>query len=158
MENEKKSIFRQSTIERMSTPEQLDQYLQVTKPSTWVLLGAVIAILAGFLTWGCLGKLTTTIHVAVYVQGEECVCFIPEKAYDSLKEKEIKIGNETYKLVHTGYAKTYTDNLPDSIKLAGELADGSVVQPLVVDGTLAEGVYTGEMVVDRISPISFILN
>ena len=49
---EKKSIFRKESLDRIQSPEQLNEYLRVTNPSVWVLLAAVIVLLAGMLVWG----------------------------------------------------------------------------------------------------------
>jgi len=36
---------------RISSPDQLDDYLKVTSPKIWVLLAAVVLLVAGFLLW-----------------------------------------------------------------------------------------------------------
>ena len=38
-------------MRRISSPEQLDDYLKVTSPKIWVLLAAVVLLVAGFLLW-----------------------------------------------------------------------------------------------------------
>ena len=47
-------LYREKSIERISSPEQLNEYLKVTKPAVWVLLLAVILLLVGFIVWGAL--------------------------------------------------------------------------------------------------------
>ena len=37
---------------RISSPEQLNDYLRVTNPKVWVLLVAITLLLAGLLLWG----------------------------------------------------------------------------------------------------------
>ena len=49
------SIFREKSLERMSSPEQLDDYIRVTTPSVWMGLLAVVILLAGILAWSMLG-------------------------------------------------------------------------------------------------------
>ena len=49
---EKSSIFRKASMDRIQSPEQLNDYLRVTNPTVWVLLAAVIVLLAGMLIWG----------------------------------------------------------------------------------------------------------
>ena len=49
---EKKSVFREKSLDRIQSPEQLNDYLRVTNPTVWVLLAAVIVLLAGMLVWG----------------------------------------------------------------------------------------------------------
>ena len=44
-------VFRKKSIERISSPEQLDEYLHVTSPAVWTVLIAVAALLVGLLIW-----------------------------------------------------------------------------------------------------------
>ena len=55
-------IFRQKSIERVSGPESLDDYIRVTTPSVWIVLAALIVLLAGMLAWSILG--TVEAHTA----------------------------------------------------------------------------------------------
>ena len=52
-------IFRKVALERLSSPEQLDQLLQVTDPKGWLALGALGAILLSSLVWGVWGAIPT---------------------------------------------------------------------------------------------------
>ena len=54
------SLFRQKSIDRVSSPEQLNDYIRVTTPSVWLALIAIILLLAGFLACGALGTVTVT--------------------------------------------------------------------------------------------------
>lgn len=49
-------IFRKKSIERVSTPEQLNDYIRVTTPSVWVVLAAMTVLLIGMLVWGVFGS------------------------------------------------------------------------------------------------------
>ena len=44
-------VFRKESIERVSSPEQLSDYLHVTSPAIWVVLSAVILLLASLFVW-----------------------------------------------------------------------------------------------------------
>lgn len=52
-------IFRKVALERLSSPEQLDQLLQVTSPKGWLALGALGVILFASLGWGIWGTIPT---------------------------------------------------------------------------------------------------
>ena len=54
-------VFRKVALERMSSPEQLDQLLRVTTPKSWLALVALIALLSTAVAWGYLGQLTTKV-------------------------------------------------------------------------------------------------
>jgi HlyD family secretion protein len=56
-----KEIFRSVALERLSSPEQLDQLMQVTTPRGWLLLAGVGALLVTALVWGVLGSVPERI-------------------------------------------------------------------------------------------------
>ena len=51
----KNSIFRQKSIDMVSGPEELNDYIRVTTPSVWIVLGALIVLLVGMVLWSILG-------------------------------------------------------------------------------------------------------
>lgn len=59
------SIFRQVALERLSTPEQLDQAMRVTSPLAWLTMAAIGVLLAAAIVW----SLIATIPVKVAAQG-----------------------------------------------------------------------------------------
>ena len=54
---ETKSIYRNKSLDRVSSPEQLNDYIQVTTPSIWLILLAVIILLTGTIIWGIFGEI-----------------------------------------------------------------------------------------------------
>ena len=52
-----KSIFRKKSIDRVSSPEQLNDYIKVTTPSVWLILFATLILIAGTLFWAIFGKI-----------------------------------------------------------------------------------------------------
>jgi HlyD family secretion protein len=52
-------IFRKVALERLSSPEQLDQLLQVTDPKGWLALGALGLLLLTSVGWGVFGSIPT---------------------------------------------------------------------------------------------------
>lgn len=51
-------IFRKKSMSRVSSPEQLNDYIKVTTPSVWVVLIAIVVLLAGMLVWSIFGRVT----------------------------------------------------------------------------------------------------
>ena len=48
-------IFREKTMKRVSSPEQLNDYIRVTSPSVWIVLIALVVLLVGMLAWSIFG-------------------------------------------------------------------------------------------------------
>ncbi|MES1258455.1 MAG: NHLP bacteriocin system secretion protein [Acidobacteriota bacterium] len=53
-------IFRKVALERLSSPEQLDQIMVVTSPRTWAALLGVLLMLGSLLVWAYKGSIPTT--------------------------------------------------------------------------------------------------
>ena len=54
-------LFRKKALEKLSSPEQLDQLLQITRPKGWVALLALGALLTWAVIWGIWGTVETTV-------------------------------------------------------------------------------------------------
>ena len=54
---EGKSIFREKSLERVTSPEQLNDYIKVTSPSVWIILAATLILIIGTLVWAVFGKI-----------------------------------------------------------------------------------------------------
>ena len=55
------SPFRQAALDRLSSPDQLDQLLEVTRPRTWIALAGVWLLIAVALGWSVFGRVPVTI-------------------------------------------------------------------------------------------------
>jgi HlyD family secretion protein len=55
-------IFRQSALERLTSPERLDTLMTVTRPRGWLALCAIALVLGGALVWGVIGRTQETIE------------------------------------------------------------------------------------------------
>ena len=58
----KQSVFRKVSLDRLASPEQLDQLMQVTTPRGWVALLALSILLLTAVVWGCVGRIPETVH------------------------------------------------------------------------------------------------
>ena len=66
-----KKLFRNVSLERLSSPEQLDQVLQVTTPKGWLALLTLAGLIAIALIWGIFGSLPTKVTgMGMFISGE----------------------------------------------------------------------------------------
>ena len=54
-------LFRKSALETLSSPEQLDQVMKITRPRSWIALSAMALILTVALLWSVFGSLPTNV-------------------------------------------------------------------------------------------------
>ncbi len=157
---QKKSIFRQRAMDRISSPEELDQYLKVTGLGVWIPLVTVIVLLIGSIFWMVLGHADISINVAVNVKDGAAVCYVPaERREAAVSRGTVTIAGKAYPMTDSGLAELYVDETLDlNVRRTGTLELGSIVAPLKVSGDLVDGIYSGTIVVESINPIKFIIN
>ena len=157
---ENKSIFRKKSLERISSPEDLDSYLVVTGPGVWFPLLAVVVMLIATIVWMFLGRLDTTMDVAVVSENNCAVCYVPlEQLQKGIQNETVQVSGKSYTIRDDGRSPQIVTNDTDvNLRIAGSWTDGMTIKPMRVDGELESGVYTGKIVVETIKPISFIIN
>ncbi|MCU0446404.1 MAG: NHLP bacteriocin system secretion protein [Microscillaceae bacterium] len=55
-------IFRQKALERLASPENLHELVQITSPRSWLVLIALGAIIFFFLLWSVVGEIPKTVR------------------------------------------------------------------------------------------------
>jgi len=80
---------------RMSSPEQLNDYLKVTNPKIWLLLTAVVLLIVGLLLWSSFTTIESyATGTARAVGGELIVSFDdPEKASKVQPGMQMEVGD-----------------------------------------------------------------
>jgi hypothetical protein len=62
--------FRKRALDRLSSPEDLDRLVRVSRPGTWIALGGLLLVIAGVVLWATLTSITTTVSGLGYVLPE----------------------------------------------------------------------------------------
>lgn len=130
-------MSRQKTRDRISSPDQLTDYLRVTNPGIWVLLASIVLFLAGVFVWFTIGTLESTAAVKVSVAGQQATV-IPREAAVLTEGMPLRVASGEYTLDSVG-----TDEYDRSF-------GNAVVE-------LPDGVYDGIVVTEQTHLISFLL-
>ena len=70
------SIIRKKSVEKISSPEELSDYLHVTSPTVWLILIAIILLLAGMLVWSSAASIDSfAVGTAVVEDGSMRIRF-----------------------------------------------------------------------------------
>lgn len=157
MEN---NIFRKKSIDRVSSPEQLDDYIRVSNPGVWMVLAAVIILLVGICIWGVFGHLDTTLPVVGVCENGSGICYVKETDIGSVQEgMVVKIGEEECIISGiTSVPITAKSELNEYAIHLGGLQAEDWVYKITFDSSLANGTYKAKIITESVSPISFVLN
>lgn len=69
------NLFREKSMETLTSPERLDRYIKISRPGTWLLLLAVFLFLVSLTCWGIFGTLSTYLTITGVGEGVEVVCY-----------------------------------------------------------------------------------
>ena len=122
-------VFRKKSLEHISSPEQLNDYLRVTNPAVWLLLTAVILLLVGVLIWSSVASIDSFAGGTAQVKDG-----VMQIHFD-----DAQIAGS----VQTGMTVTVGDT-QSVITSIGKGEDGSVFA--VAETTLTDGIYSAKVV------------
>ncbi|MBB4807359.1 HlyD family secretion protein [Chryseobacterium defluvii] len=89
-------FFRKSALEKLSTPEKLDQLIKVTGPKAWIALFTVVIALGTGIGWAIFGKVKTKLNAVGVVLGGE-VHEVVATSQGQLVKLQVSIGNKVKK-------------------------------------------------------------
>lgn len=138
MENKENQLFRKKSLEEVSSPERLQEYMRVTSPSVWMILGAVILLLVGLIVCSIVGKIEDKISVRLQAEnGISSIVVSGKRAEEVQAGMQIRVQDSLY-----------------SVKEVDTQADGSAL--VYADVTLPDGTYEAEIILETITPIQFL--
>lgn len=156
MEN---GLFRKKSLERISSPEELHDYMRVTSPRLWMLLGAITALLVGFIVYASTATMENTMPIEVKVSQYELEtnaageveymtaieAHLPRTMKDQVDSNMmVRIGRIEAKIAYVGVGENETIFLN--------------IDPGMDYVPLDEGKYDAELVLESTLPISFLWN
>ena len=138
----KESIYREKSLKGVSSPEELGSYLRVTSPAVWLLLIAVILLLAGMLLWSSTVSIDSiaAAGTARVEDGSMVLTFDDEQIAAAVKSgMTVRVGEVEGRVSSVG-------TLPDGgVFAAGEIA-------------LSDGTYPAGVVLRRTQILTLLFN
>ena len=138
---EQSSLFRRESVERIQSPEQLNDYLRISNPTIWVLLAAVIVLLAGMLIWSSVAYISSFAEGSATVEnGAMTVRF-----YDEEQASRVESGMDIV-----------VGDVSSPVKSVGRMEDGTVFA--LADTSLSDGSYDARVTYRRTQLIRLLFN
>ncbi len=153
-------IFRQKSIDRVKSPEQLNDYIHVSNPSVWLVLAAIIVLLVGIICWGIFGRLETKVETVGTCVDGTVTCYVREADMSKINSKaKITIDGKAYEIAFIGNKPVIVkEELREHLIYLGEFDENDKVYEVDLITDLPDGDYKTEIVTESVSPMSFVLN
>ena len=134
-------LFRKKSLDQISSPEQLHDYLHVTNPTVWLILAAIILLLVGCLIWSSVATIDTFASATATVNDGSMVIKIDDPNLEKMIKSGMKVavGDTTAKVTSVGHS-----------------ANGSTFA--VAETTLENGTYDAKVVLRQTQVLSLLFN
>ena len=134
-------LFREKSLKRITSPEELGDYLKVTSPAVWMVLAAVILLLVGILIWSTTASIDSFVTGTAQVEsGTMRVILDDEQFADSVQPgMTVKVGESESRISSIGTG-------PSGAPFA------------MAETTLADGSYPAQIVLRRTQVIRLLFN
>ena len=161
-------LFRQKSVERISSPEDLHEYMRVTSPRLWMILGAIAVLLAGFIVFASTATMENTMKIQVEAVNYPSVVLGADGEYsegppETFLSANLPIG--TKDVVENGMTVRIGDETAKVALIAvisekdTQSGEPEVMLNITLDDetkVLADGIYDAELVIESTTPISFL--
>ena len=152
------TVFRDKSIERISSPDLLNDYVKLSDPGVWFVLAAAMIILIGACIFGIFGHVDSTVPGVGISKKGKMVCLVKKEYGDRFSDDmEAKIDGEKHRAFLRGDTPKTVWNTTDAYSLyVGDMQPGEWVYELDIEGTFEDGTYTVSLVTEKLSPLSFL--
>lgn len=153
------NVFRQKSINKINSPESLNDYVKVTNPSVWIILAGVLILIIGALVFGMVGKVDTKVNAVAEVNNGTITVYVDEADAKSIETgMAVNIGGTVCEITNIPDRPVKAMDVDEYVLHVGNMDYSQWVYPVVVGGTCNDGVYAASVTVERVSPMSYVFN
>jgi hypothetical protein len=154
------TVFREKSIEQISSPDRLNDYIKLSDPGTCVIIAAILVILTGACVFGIFGHMDSCVPGVGIARKGKMVCMVKKEYGDMFTgEMEVRIDGTEYPVSIKSERPVTIDATMDQYALnIGNMQAGEWVYEFDVEGSFDDGAYDLELITEKISPLSFLLN
>lgn len=91
---DQKTLFRQESLERLSSPERLDQLMKVVSPKDWLPLATLGSLVGIAFIWSIVGRIPITARGQGVLIYPRQVVDVQSTSSGQIKELKVKIGDQ----------------------------------------------------------------
>lgn len=149
---DKKSIFRKESLERLSSPERLDQLMQLVNPLDWLTLATLGSLLFIGLVWSIFGRIPITVSgKGILIQPNQVITVKPPiqgKRLIAVSYFNVKDGKQ----IQPGMTMQITPDFVTRERFGGIFAKVTSVSALPITKERANSVIGNPDLVTKILP------
>lgn len=159
-----KTIFREKSIQKVKSPEKLDDFLHIANPGVWAIMITAVIFMAGVIVAACTRNIEIGLKCGAVCNDGVLTLYVPEKYSQTMNDDmtvQIKGLDEPAEVAVNNYTTVplKTDDSFDksALHISG-LNVGDWLIAVECPCNIDSGVYESKLITERIRPIEFILS
>lgn len=154
------SIFRHESLKKVSSPEELNDYIKVTSPGVWLAITAAAVLLIAGLVWAFFGSLESTVKVKGIARDGTVRCYlsdtsaIREGCSAAIGDKEGTVSSVSARPISREEAAEDCGGDEYDVYCL-DLSDWNYVVEIAA-AQVPDGLVSASVVTDSVSPITFL--
>ncbi len=151
-------ILTKNSNEKVTSPEQLNDYIKVSNVGLWLVLAVVIVMMSSVLVWGFVGSLNTTVKATGVAENGKIVCYIPS-TQTAAPGDAVTVNGVSGKVVSVSYPplseNAVSEKYDEYTAYQLQLSDWNY--EVIIDAqNCPDGIVTVNIITGSVKPISFI--
>lgn len=157
---ENQSVFRKEMLDRLASPEKLDDYIKVSNPGLFTVLVAVVLLLIALCVWSFFVQLDTIVTVAAISDGQTVTVYLPEREIVKVDETDsVRIDGNDFSISYVPKQPIQASDVMDKYQLhVSGLSAEDWVYPIKLNGVISSGTYSAKVIEESHSIISYLIN
>lgn len=151
-------IYREKALDHAARPDRLEDYIAVSNPSVWIILGAILAFLAGVCIWCVLGHIEDVQPAVLHVSNGEAVLYMDRAAADDLGAGDRVTVADVQGQVLAVQDEAVSASALDAAEARSLNPKSSSLAVAKVSIDLPDGSYEGDVTVSELDPIDLLMN
>ncbi len=133
-------LFTKKSLDKIKSPESLNDYIRVSNPGIWILLVAVSALLIGACVWGIFGRLDTKVSTSGVFEKNEAIVFVSDAEIE--ENMPVEVDGEKGSILGVEYVTK----------------DEETVACVTIKAEVKNGKHSVNIITETVKPLSFLLN
>lgn len=158
-DSKNKKLFRVESLERIQSPDQLEDYIRVSNPGVWIVLAAIVLLLVAGVVWASVGRLVEATPTVLVVKNAQATCYVGEDAAASVARGDtVRAGKAQGEVTEVAQVPLSPDALSATLDAYAAHRVGATgwMYPVSVNIQLADGVYDAHIATSSFAPIKLL--
>ena len=151
-----KKLYREVSLQKLSSAEQLNDYIKVASPGVWMIIVAIIIFIAGAIIYMGMTSIETKVEACVEVSDDQMLAYVSGDFLELIQaDTVLTVDDDSFNIISIDDAKKIENHEKENkfIRHMLTIRDDADIYAIAIDfkeGQLENGYYVGEFPIETV--------